>query len=130
MVLAALWLGVTVHASAQTARFTVVLSVPKQNEYTELTRSFITRELRELKDVALVDRAGQFVISVVPAPIQMSQGSGAKTVALALSFFFEDGDWMFHDVFVGSSQDLRSLCEKIIARFDVAILQPKREGKR
>ena len=77
------------------------------------------------------DGAGQFIISVVPAPVEMSQGSARpKTVALALSFFFEDGDLIAHDVFIGAPQDLRSLCEKIVARFDVAILQPKREGKR
>jgi len=43
---------------------------------------------------------------------------------LALSFFFIDGDWIVQDVFVGSPQDLRSLCEKVIARFDMGVLQP------
>ena len=130
LVLAVLWL-VAVPAPAQTARFTVLLSVPKQNEYTELTRSFIARELRELKDVAVVDRAGQFVISVVPVPVQVSRGSApATTVALVVSFFIEDGDWIVHDVVIGAPQDLRSLCEKIVARFDVGILQPKRDGNR
>ena len=121
----------TAPATAQNPRFTVLLSVPKQNEYTDLTRSFIARELRELKDVVLVDRAGQFWISVVPAPVQLSRGSDpARTVALALSFFIEDGDWIFHDVFIGAPHDLRSLCEKVVARFDVVILQPKRDASK
>lgn len=129
-ILALLLLVAASPASAQTPRFTVFLTIPKQNEYTERTRSFLARDLRELKDVALVDRAGQFVVSVVPVPIQVSDGPGARTIALALSYFFEDGDLIVHDVFVGGPQDLRALCEKVIARFDVGILQPKREGKR
>jgi hypothetical protein len=87
--------------------------------------SYVKRELRGLHDVDLagIDESDYFFISVCPAAIKLSNGIAG---GIAISYVFEKGDRIEHAVLVGGPNDLKALCENIVARFDTYWLQPKR----
>lgn len=116
------------NANASDRQFSVFFNVPTENELTDQVKSFISRELRELPDVKLVDKLvhnkkGQYFISVAAVPIKLK--SPSETIGVAVSFVFKEGDWTAHNILTGS--DLKSLCEKIVSIFDTMTLEPKRQ---
>jgi hypothetical protein len=108
--------------------FSVVFNVPLENELTDMVRSFVTRELRELPDVKLVEKikhgTGQYFISVVPQQVKLT---GGRVVGVVVSFVIQDGDNIMHDVLIGPSDNLKGLCEKVVSIFDVRALEPYRK---
>ncbi len=113
--------------NAADKQFSVLVSVPYENEFTGRVKSFVSRELRELPDVKLVDklsrRKGEYFISIVAVPLKLASGA---TVGIAVSYVFQEGDWIGHNVLAGSPDDLKSLCEKIVSTFDIDLLEPSR----
>jgi hypothetical protein len=114
------------NTEAADAKFKISFVVPAKNELTDQVRSYINRELRALHDVELVEKDpnfDSFFISIYPISLKLFTGI---PTAIAISYVFQKGDLIEHCVLTGSSNDLKALCENIIARFDTNCLEPKR----
>lgn len=115
----------TLHAEEK--KFVVLLAVPSMfGRYEDETRSYLKRELREIKDIELVEKAPfDFFISVVPAPLDSSPGR--EPFGIALSSFFEHGTTKSHNVNIFEPSELKHMCQKIVAEFDNLYLEPLRK---
>jgi hypothetical protein len=115
-------------ATAEQKKIKVFVSVPPAfTQYTEEVESYLKRELRDLKDVELVnervDKAGQFFISVIAAPIS---GDGISE-GVALSYVLESVDLIVHNVNIGQKKELKNMCQQVIAVFDSKFLESYRK---
>jgi hypothetical protein len=114
-------------AHAADRQFSVLVSVPIKNELTDRIKTFVTRELRELPDIKLVDNLshekGQYFISIVAVPLKLESN---VTLGVALSYVFQDGDSIAHSVLTGSPDDLKNLCEELVSNFDITLVEPNR----
>jgi len=115
------------NANASDRQFSVLFNVSTENELTDRVKSFISRELRELPDVKIVDRLvrekGQYFISVAAVPIKSSN----ITIGVAVSFLIQDGDRIMHDLLAGTKDDLKNICQNIVSSFDTTALEPSRQ---
>ncbi len=109
-------------------KFTVLLSVPSLYEkyefkqYEDEVKSYLKRELREIKDIRLVDKDGDFFISVVAAPLM----TGGEVINIALSYVFLRESIITHNVIVRDRNSLKSMCQIVVAHFDTHFLEPYR----
>jgi len=120
----------TSNAHASDKKFKVLFVIPPTAEtaLASETRSYITRELRALQDVEQVTNdltLEYFFISVYPVSLNLSNGQRA---GIAVSYVFERKEKIFHNVLVGAPDELKTLCEKVIAYFDTYCLGPERKG--
>ena len=109
-------------ADAGQRNFTIlVIVVPAYSVFNEEVESYLKRELRGLRDVALVEKKGNFLISVVAAPLEVD----GKVTGVALSYVFQDMDtfMMLHNVDIGERGTLKNMCERIVAMFDSKFLE-------
>jgi len=114
------------NAEAADAKFKVQFVVPAANELTDQVKSYGTRELRALHDVKLVGadpNMSAYHISIYPVSLTLSTGI---TTGVVVSYVIEKDGIIEHAVLTGSSDQLKSLIEKIIAHFDTKWLEPKR----
>jgi hypothetical protein len=113
--------------NAADSRFPVLVSIPIKNELTDRVESIVTRELRELPDITLVDKSfhqkGRYLISIVAVPIKLPNGT---TVGVALSYVFQADHCVVHSVLTGSPDDLKDLCESLVSNFDTTFVEPNR----
>jgi len=110
----------------------VILAVVPTTE-TELVsqaKSYIGRELRSLRDVEILERDPGLVstvISIFPFSLKLSNG---MTAGMGVSYVFEKDSVMSHGVMTGGPNDLKVLCEKVIAYFDTYWLEPRRKKEK
>lgn len=103
-------------------KFTVLLAVtPAYTDYNQEVESYLKRELRDLKDVTLVEKDGDFLISVVAAPLKHN----GKVIGIALSYVLEDKrtEIIMHNVDIGGPEQLKHMCGRIIAMLDSTFLE-------
>ena len=116
----------TFNAEAGGKEFKVQFVVPASNEVTDRVKSYITRELRALHDVEMVEKDPNlnfYHVSVYPISLKLANG---MTWAVAISYVFEKDGMVDHCVLSGPLDMLKTLCENIVARFDTKWLEPKR----
>ena len=146
-------LGVTSNSEEQTDHeFRVQVSVSsKDDSFEGLVKSYINRELRSLRDVEIVYSNPQWKLSILAMPLSLK--SGYKT-GLALSIVVlpkfdnqlltwpipEDArrfitlmtsglyHYPGHLLYTGSNDDLRKLCDEIVADFDTDYLEKARKS--
>jgi hypothetical protein len=113
-------------AQADQKKFNVRLNVPPVfDKYEVEGKSYLNRELREINDVEIVDVEGDwdYFISVVFAPLTV----GETPSGIAVSYVFLHEGTIMHNVTIGSTSNLKGLCQKVIAHFDSLILEPSRK---
>jgi hypothetical protein len=121
----------TSHVEASSKKFKVLFSIPPGVEtvLASETRSFIARELRELQNVEQIGKdpnMDNLFISIVPISLKLSNG---LTGGLVMSYVIMKNDRIEHNVLVGGPNELKVLCQKVIAYFDTYWLQPERKNK-
>jgi hypothetical protein len=129
------------------ARVTVEVSATENIK--GLIHSFLTRELRSLEDVLIVDEDPDYKLEV--AAVELTSNKGQKTgVALSILILMPFDSELFtplleakykesselittnlynlnkHWLRVGSDDDLRKICQKIVADFDSQHLESSR----
>ncbi len=116
----------TCGTTAEHPKFTVHLYLPLVSErYKNEITSYFKRELREINDIRLVDKDGDFFISVVAKPIMIEgQDDG---IGIAISYVFEYESLRLHNVISINENDLKSECQKIVAMFDTQFVEPIRD---
>ncbi len=115
--------------------------------------SYIKRELRSLSDVTLVDEGADWKLSILAMePSTRGGGKGGVVISWVilkpfnnqwLSTLFQDGykelgltltDGLCreedHLLKVGPSEELRSMCEEMVADFDSDYIEPERKSYR
>jgi hypothetical protein len=118
-----------INAEASNMTFKVLFTVVPTSE-TELVsqaKSYIGRELRALQDVEMLGKdpsLDSFFISICPLSLKLSNGI---TSGVAVSYVFEKDGKIEHNVLIGGPNELKTLCEKIIAYFDTYWLEPQRK---
>jgi len=126
----------TNNAEASNKKIKVLLLIPPTVEtiLASETRSYITRELRSLKNVELllpdkdITSLDYFLISIFPVSLKLSDGYGAGfTVSYVIEY---KNDKIEHNVLVGGPHELKNLCEKIIAYFDTYWLEQERKKQK
>jgi hypothetical protein len=116
----------TCNAEAANNQFKVQFVVAVGNELTDQVKSYVTRELRGLPDVKIIHKDPDLTayhISIFPISVKLSNGI---TTVVAISYVFEKDGLIEHVVLSGPPEQLKTLCEEIIARFDKNWLEPKR----
>jgi len=116
----------TCNTEAAHNQFKVQFVIPVGNELTDQVKSYVTRELRGLHDVELIGKDPDLTayhISIYPISLKLSNGI---TTGVAISYVFEKDGLIEHVVLSGPPEQLKTLCENIIARFDTNWLEPKR----
>jgi hypothetical protein len=91
------------------------------------TRSYIGRELRALQDVEMIEKdpgLDYYFISIFPLSLKLTNGVTSGTI---VSYVIEKDGRTEHNVLVGGPDELKTLCEKVIAYFDTYWLQPQRK---
>ena len=148
-------LGVTTNSEEQTDhKFRVQVSVSsKDDSFEGLVKSYINRELRSLRDVEIVYRNPRWKLSIVA--LEDFTKSGRKmgvtlsTVILRrfdnqfllstlpenyrrLASLQTSGLYDHYDQWVngGSNDDLRTICNEIVAKFDTRYLEKVRKSLR
>jgi hypothetical protein len=129
-------LVLSLNAEASNKKIKVLFLIPPSAD-TALrseTKSYITRELREFKDVELYtdndkldNIADYFLISIVPVELRLSNG---VTSGYAVSYVIDKNDTMEHNVLIGGPNDLKVLCKKVIAYFDTYWLERERKKQK
>jgi hypothetical protein len=119
------------HTAASSKTFKVLFVIPPTVERAlpGETKSYITRELRALRDVEQIEKdptLDYFFISIIPVSINLSNGQRA---GIAVSYVFEREARIEHTVLIGAPDELKTLCEKIVAYFDTYWLGPERKKK-
>jgi hypothetical protein len=108
--------------------FTVVPT--PETELVSQAKSYIGRELRALQDVEMLEKDPSldcFFISICPLSLKLSSGT---TASIIVSYVFEKDGIIAHNVLVGGPNELKTLCEKIIAYFDTYWLEPRRKKQK
>ena len=131
-------------------RFRVQVSVSANENIKGLITSYINRELRSLRDVEIVDKDPRWRLAVVA--LETSTKGGYKSgVALSIVVLekFDNSSLKslisetykkdlvvlltsnlysasYHELRVGSEDDLRSICDGIVADFDTKHLEESR----
>lgn len=118
-------------SEASNRKFKVLFVIPPTIERTlaDEAKSYITRELRALQDVEYIEKdptLDHFFISLIPVYISLSNGQRA---GIAVSYVFEKDAVIEHNVLIGASDELKTLCEKVIAYFDTYWLARERNKK-
>ena len=121
----------TFNAEASNKKFKVLFVIPPTAEtvLASETKSYIARELRALQDVEQIGKdpgLDYFFISIYPISLNLSNGQRA---GIAVSYVIEKDARIEHNVLVGAPNELKTLCEKIIAYFDTYWLGPKRKSQ-
>jgi hypothetical protein len=119
------------NSEASSRKFKVLLVIPPTAEraLASETKSYITRELRALQDVEQIDKdptLDYFLISIYPVSLNLSNGQRA---GIAVSYVFDREARIEHSVLVGGPNELKTLCEKIVAYFDTYWLGLERKGR-
>ena len=117
---------------ASDRRFKVLFVIPPtvDADLASEARSYITGELRELGDVEIVGKDPTmdcFLISVFPAPIMLNK---AVIGGIVLSYVIEKNEYIEHNVVFGSRNELKLLCQRVVAYFDTHWLQRERKQGR
>ncbi len=120
----------TSNTQASSKKFKVLFVIPPTAEraLARETKSYITRELRALQDVEQIGKdptLDYFFISIYPVSLNLSNGQRAS---IAVSYVFEKEARIEHNVLVGAPNELKTLCEKIVAYFDTYWLGPERKS--
>jgi hypothetical protein len=119
-----LCLACGVKASAK--QFAVQFVVPASNELTDQVKSYGIHELRSLHDVKLIGAdptLSSYHISIYPLLLTLS--NGIRTVVV-VSYVIEKDGVIEHAVLTGPPDQLKTLVDKVIARFDAKWLEPER----
>ena len=119
------------NTAASSKTFKVLFAIPPTVERALAgeTKSYITRELRALQDVEQIEKdptLDHFFISIIPVSINLSNGQRA---GIAVSYVFEREARIEHNVLIGAPDELKTLCEKVVAYFDTYWLGPERKKK-
>jgi hypothetical protein len=122
----------TSNVEASNKKFKVLFVIPPTVEtvLASETRSYIARELRELQDVEQVGKdpsMDHFFISIIPISLKLSNG---LTGGLVISYVIEKKEIIEHNVLLGGPNELKLLCQKVIAYFDTYWLEPQRKKQR
>ncbi len=112
----------TADAAQQKVTVTVYV-VPAYKDFAMEVEGYLKRELRKLKDVTVVEKNGDFFISVVAAPIKNND----QVIGVALSYFFKYKEFSMHNLDVGQLEMLKNMCERVVTVFDSAFLKRYRE---
>lgn len=120
------------NAEASNKKIKVLFVIPPTAErvLASETRSYIARELRALQDVEQIEKdpnLDYFFISIYPISLKLSNGLSA---GVAVSYVIEKNSKMEHNVLVGAPNELKALCEKIIAYFDTYWLERERKQQK
>jgi len=116
-------------ASSKTFKVLFVIPPTIERALAGETKSYITRELRALRDVEQIEKdptLDYFFISIFPVSINLSNG---RRAGIAVSYVFEREARIEHNVLIGAPDELKTLCEKIVAYFDTYWLGPERKKK-
>jgi hypothetical protein len=118
----------THNVEAAGKKFQVLLSVVPTSEKALVseTKSYITRELRALHDVVLLNddpESKAIFISIFPFSLKVSNGINT---GVGISYVIEKDNLTEHNVLIGGPNDLKTLCERVVAYFDTYWLEPKR----
>jgi hypothetical protein len=114
--------------AAKRQKFVVLVAVfPYNKEFDTEIESYLKREIRELPDVQIVDKSedqDHFLLSVVAAPISRN----GVLELFALSYFFQRDGISMHYIIIGKREDLKSMCQQVIAVFDSKFVEPYRRN--
>lgn len=135
-----------------TLRFSVSFGIGGESaDLNTRVYSLLTRELRSLKDVDVVDHGGDFVFNIVAMQLDNQQGSRTG-YAISVATLSRDSsqilrtmidtnsirgkllysctsncvDFVDHQLYAFSPDMLKDTCEQIIATFDTNVLSPRR----
>ena len=119
-------------AEASNKKFKVLFTVvpTSKTELISQVKSYIGRELRALQDVEMLEKGSSldyFFISIFPVSLKLSNG---VTSGVVVSYVIEKDSKIAHNVLVGAPNELKTLCEKIIAYFDTYWLEPQRKKQK
>ncbi len=117
-------------ASNKTFKVLFVVAPTSETELVSQAKSYIGRELRALQDVEMVEKdpsLDHFFISIFPLSLKHS---GGITSGIIVSYVFEKNGVITHNVLIGGPDELKTLCEKIIAYFDTYWLEPQRKKQK
>jgi hypothetical protein len=120
----------TFNTEAANKKFKILFVIPPTAEtaLASETKSYIARELRALQDVEQIGKdpsLDYFFISIYPISLNLSNGQRA---GIAVSYVIEKDARIEHNVLVGAPNELKTLCEKIVAYFDTYWLGPQRKS--
>jgi hypothetical protein len=121
---------VAAEGSNRTFKVLFVVVPTSETELVSQARSYIGRELRGLRDVEMVEKdpsLEHFFISICPLSLKLSSGI---TSGVVVSYVFEKDGIIHHNVLIGGPNELKTLCEKIIAYFDTYCLEPERKKQK
>ena len=120
----------TSNAEALDKKFKVLFIIPPTVDrvLASEVKSFISRELRSLHDVEQMNEknpgSDYYLLSIFPASLNLTNGQKA---GVAISYVIEKDERIEHNVLVGGPDELKSLCEKIVAYLDTYWLNSQRK---
>jgi hypothetical protein len=144
-----------ISVEAQNTVTTVDIDIFANKEIENKINSYIKRELRDLKDVRIVDEKGRYTLKITAMQLERSDG---KPLGIAISYMFctnftfdifkqlkpykldqkLEMDMSLYDnqlcfktglnMVSGGSDDIKELCENIIIDFDAEHLESSRKS--
>jgi len=135
-------------------RYDVEISITADRSIEDEVISYISRELRSLNDVDIVDENAVFIIEIIALEVKSKDGvkAGVAISVLILSPYYGSAlkeflkrrtgtdqdilvDTLTSDLYskdghwieVGGAKDLKSICESIVAEFDAKCLEELRK---
>lgn len=120
----------TSNAEASNKKFKILFTIPPTVEraLASETKNYISRELRSLHDVEQVDKdsgSTYYFLSIFPVSLKLTNG---QQTGIAISYVIEKDESIEHIVLVGGPDELKSLCEKIVAHLDTYWLKSQRKS--
>ncbi|NIR52222.1 hypothetical protein GWO43_26880 [candidate division KSB1 bacterium] len=119
----------------------VKLEISADQSIKNIVSSYITRELRSIPDVTIVESDYLRTISIIATEMEYQSGENSAGVAIAVVVLqpIDNSSFdpklreglepvIFRDfrLYTGSSEDLKRICQTIIADFDRETLEPIR----
>ncbi len=140
-------------ADTNNARFTsrVKVTVSSNDNIKDTVSSYLNRELRALNDVELVDTDPEWVIDVMAMELKTSSGRKPGVVlSTVISLYYDKQEVInlvkpmyidtlprhglqisyWHWLEVDSTDNLQSICKKMVAEFDTQYLEAGRKSFR
>lgn len=117
-------------AQVRPGDFPVKLVVEVQVGNKDLVLSLLSRELRSLRDVSIVDKGELYTLHVIGGEVRNGNGTAiGYAFAVAIVATTETGIPFFQDVglYLGKPE---TRCQSIVASFDTQFLEPWRKRAR
>jgi len=109
--------------------FKVRLSISADEDIKQKAESYLSRELRSLGDVTIVDSGDEYKICII---VLQHESESGTLLGYSISVVFGELDnYLYylidHRLYTGGPERLRSRCEDIILDFDNKYLKEKRK---